>query len=46
MFRAVEAARLRLGIQTYSLSQPTLEQVFVNVVGGQLDLGAAVATTN
>lgn len=27
VFRAVEAQRQRLGIQTYSLSQPTLEQV-------------------
>ena len=40
VFRAVEAARRQLGIQTYSLSQPTLEQVFVNVVGGQLEAEA------
>ena len=37
VFRAVEAARRQLGIQTYSLSQPTLEQVFVNVVGSRLE---------
>lgn len=40
VFRAVEAARQQLGIQTYSLSQPTLEQVFVNVVGAQLETEA------
>jgi hypothetical protein len=40
VFRAVGAARQQLGIQTYSLSQPTLEQVFVNVVGGHLEAEA------
>ena len=40
VFRAVEAARRQLTIQTYSLSQPTLEQVFVNVVGGHLEAEA------
>lgn len=44
VFRAVESAHAQLGIQTYSLSQPTLEQVFVNVVGGRLDSEAASST--
>ena len=36
VFRRLEAAKERLCISAYSLSMPTLEQVFLRVVGEQL----------
>ncbi|EIE27381.1 P-loop containing nucleoside triphosphate hydrolase protein [Coccomyxa subellipsoidea C-169] len=33
VFRAMEAAKADLGVQAYGLSMPTLEQVFLSVVG-------------
>lgn len=33
VFRSVEKAKLQLGILQYSVSQPTLEQVFLTVIG-------------
>merc|ERR1712130_746748 len=35
VFRTLEQAKARLGIHEYGLSQPSLEQVFLNVVGSQ-----------
>ncbi len=35
-FRRMEAAKERLGIQSFSLTQPKLAQVFLNVVGSDL----------
>lgn len=36
VFRAMEAAKVELGVQAYGLSMPTLEQVFLSVVGENL----------
>ncbi len=36
VFRAMEAAKADLGVQAYGLSMPTLEQVFLSVVGENL----------
>ncbi len=36
VFRVMEAARAELGVQAYGLSMPTLEQVFLSVVGENL----------
>ena len=37
-FRTMETAKARLGITEYGLSQPSLEQVFLTVVGDSSDL--------
>lgn len=36
-FRTMENAKARLGIKEYGLSQPSLEQVFMNVVGDRIN---------
>jgi hypothetical protein len=36
VFRGMEAQRGALGIEAYGLSMPTLEQVFLSVVGQDL----------
>ena len=36
VFRMMEEARTALGVQAYGVSLPTLEQVFLRVVGHQL----------
>ena len=36
VFRAMEAAKGALGVEAYGLSMPTLEQVFLAVVGQDL----------
>ena len=38
LFRKMEGAKQHLGILTYGLSMPTLEQVFLNVVGEHLQV--------
>ena len=35
VFRHLEEAKARIGIHEYGLSQPSLEQVFLTVVGSQ-----------
>jgi len=37
VFAALDQAKLELGIETYTLSQTTLEQVFLNISAKQLD---------
>ena len=37
VFRALEDAKQTLGLETYTLSQTTLEQVFLNIAARQKD---------
>ncbi len=37
-FRTMETAKSRLGVTEYGLSQPSLEQVFMTVVGDRSNL--------
>jgi len=41
VFAALDQAKLDLGIETYTLSQTTLEQVFLNIAANQLDEDAS-----
>eukprot|EP00850_Spirogloea_muscicola_P023272 SM000343S12828 [mRNA] locus=s343:29457:40992:- [translate_table: standard] len=45
VFREVEAARGRLGVQDYSVSQSTLEQVFLALSAGNGGTGAGSSST-
>mmetsp|Transcript_28624 Transcript_28624/g.87596 ORF Transcript_28624/g.87596 Transcript_28624/m.87596 type:complete len:1388 (+) Transcript_28624:205-4368(+) len=40
VFAALDRAKEELGIETYTLSQTTLEQVFLNIASAQLEQGA------
>lgn len=40
VFKALDDAKSSLGIETYTLSQTTLEQVFLNIASEQVDEGA------
>jgi len=43
VFRALDQAKTALGLESYTLSQTTLEQVFLNIASEQQDEDAAVA---
>ena len=45
VFAALDAAKAELGLETYTLSQTTLEQVFLNIAAAQQDDDAAAAAT-